>query len=101
MLHNIELLFTNLQMSGSNPVASNENHISETERKRTAIIGRMVADGATEVTHQSITAHLAPCVCGPKLITLALCLMSSGNLSAADLRQMRADYDQLMATRNS
>jgi hypothetical protein len=58
-----------------------------------SIVGRLVADGAQDVTDSVLARHLGPCVCGPHLVKVAKAARYRGLLTRAALDAMRGGPD--------
>jgi hypothetical protein len=52
---------------------------------RDALIGRMIAAGAKDVSDAEIERTLGPCVCGPALVQWAKSLRADGHLVVDDI----------------
>jgi hypothetical protein len=65
-----------------------------------AIWGRMVSEGAEDLTDATLDRCLAPCVCGPMLIATARELRDAGMLSLQEDLQTEADYSVPHASRD-
>jgi hypothetical protein len=50
-----------------------------------AIVGRMVAENAADLSDAEIERTLGPCVCGPRLIVAAKAMRDAGTLTPASL----------------